>query len=151
MFFTIFNSIAIGWNVVDAEFVKFIGKRTSYDLLLLGEDLQRHSLSVILTYWHLCLGWLALSFAVGWSAKRFIATDESTNESLKSFSFWAWRLAFAVFVVLGMRGGFQLKPLHPMHAYFSTRHEIGLLTLNTPFKSDQKPPARRGPARKVFC
>ncbi len=140
--FTLLNTIALGFNVVDAEFVKFIGKRTSYDLLLMGDDLQRHSLNVIASYWHFCLGWLALSFAVFWFAKRF--TD--TGESWKSVSFWLWRLAFLAFAVTGMRGGFQFKPLHPMHAYFSTRHEIGLLTLNTPFTLMKSRP--RGEVRR---
>jgi len=140
--FTLLNSIALGINIVDAEFVKFIGKRTSFDLLLIGDDLKRHSFSVILTYWPFCLGWLVLTFAVFWLAKRF----KASGESAKSASFWLWRVALIGFVVIGMRGGFQFKPLHPMHAYFSTRHELGLLTLNTPFNLVKSRP--RGEVRR---
>lgn len=127
--FGIINCVAFGFNIIDAEFVKFIGKRTSYDLLLMGDDLQRHSFNVIATYWHFCLGWLALSAAVVYCAKRFGGGEDR----VRTISFWAWRIALLTLAVAGMRGGFQFKPLHPMHAYFSTRHEIGLLTLNTPF------------------
>ena len=140
--FGVLNCLAFGFNVIDAEFVKFIGKRTSYDLLLMGDDLQRHSLNVIATYWHFCIAWLALSFLVVWFARRF-STDQ---ENPLMVSFWFWRAAFIGLAVVGMRGGFQFKPLHPMHAYFSTRHELGLLTLNTPFNLIKSRP--RGEVRR---
>jgi len=140
--FTVLNSVALGFNVIDAEFVKFIGKRTSYDLLLIGDDLQRHSANVILTYWHFCLGWLLLSVLVFWFARRF----QDLGETWRSFGFWFWRIAIIGLAVTGMRGGFQFKPLHPMHAYFSTEHQIGLLTLNTPFNLIKSRP--RGEIRR---
>ncbi len=143
--FGFLNGIAFGFNIIDAEFVKFIGKRTSYDLLLMGDDLQRHSLSVMLTYWPFLLGWLALSLSVYFLAKPFA----ETNESWRSPRFWFWRAVLVGLAVIGGRGGFQFKPLHPMHAYFSTRHEIGLLTLNTPLIY-QKPTTRRGATGTLF-
>jgi hypothetical protein len=140
--FGVLNGLALGFNVVDAEFVKFIGKRTSYDLLLMTDDLQRHSANVILTYWQLCLGWLLLSFGVFWFARRF----QPGQENWRAPQFWIWRALLIGLVVMAGRGGFQFKPLHPMHAYFSTRHEIGLLTLNTPFNLIKSRP--RGEVRR---
>lgn len=140
--FGVLNSIAIGLNFIDAEFIKFIGKRTSYDLLLIGGDIERHSLSVLLTYWKFCLLWISMSLAVIYFAKRF----SGENESFKKVSFWLERIAFIFVVIVGGRGGFQFKPLHPMHAYFTTRHELGLLTLNTPFNLIKSRP--RGEVRR---
>jgi len=140
--FFLLNAIPLGLNFIDAEFVKFIGKRTSYDLLLMGDDLQRHSGNVLLTYWHFCAAWLTLSFLVLWFARRF----PLAQEDWKSFGFWFWRVVVIGLAITGMRGGFQFKPLHPMHAYFSTRHEIGLLTLNTPFNLLKSRP--RGEVRR---
>jgi hypothetical protein len=133
----VFNWIWMGLSFVDAEFVKFIGKRTSYDLLMMGDDLERHSLNVILTYWPFCLGLTVLTAFIVWMVPRF---QEDPREKLKSVWPWAWRLAFIGCCVIGMRGGFQFKPLHPMHAYFSTKHELGLLTLNSAFNFIKSPP-----------
>lgn len=127
--FAVINWICVGSSVVDAEFVKFIGKRTSYDLLLIQQDLEQQGLSVIASYWPFCLGLTtAIAVLVWWSPKLRGVVEPPT---------WpgkiGWRLAAVAAVVIGARGGFQFKPLHPMHAYYSTRHELGLLTLNTPF------------------
>jgi phosphoglycerol transferase MdoB-like AlkP superfamily enzyme len=133
----IFNWVWMGLSFVDAEFVKFIGKRTSYDLLTMGDDLERHSFNVIMTYWPFCLGLTVLTAFIVWMVPRF---QEDPREKLKSVWPWAWRLAFIGLCVIGMRGGFQFKPLHPMHAYFSTKHELGLLTLNSAFNFIKSPP-----------
>lgn len=128
--FAIVNWIGLGFSFIDAEFVKFIGKRTSFDLLLIQDDLQRHSFSVIMTYWYFLLGLTLLTAFLVWIVPRF---EPDPSESFKRPGPWLIRLVLVLFAVVGMRGGFQFKPLHPMHAYFSTRHEVGLLTLNTPF------------------
>ncbi|MGE3680647.1 MAG: LTA synthase family protein [Bdellovibrionales bacterium] len=128
--FTIINLVFLGLNFIDAEFVKFIGKRTSYDLLFISADVERQSLSILWTYWYFCVGLLGLMGVVLWMLPRFPSPSPSRE------SWWAgalWRFVALVLIVTGMRGGYQFKPLHPMHAYFSTRHELGLLTLNTPF------------------
>ncbi len=127
--FTLINFIAIGMNFVDAEFVKFIGKRSSYDLLMIGGDVQRQSLSVLWTYRGFLIGLTLLIALIVWKAPRF------PSQAVKNgwFQFVFWRLLVVACMALGIRGGWQLKPLHPMHAYFTTNHSVGLLTLNTPF------------------
>lgn len=145
--FSVLNTIAIGMNIGDAEYVKFIGKRTSFDLLMIGDDLQRHLLNVIASYWYFCIVWLLLSFVVYKLAWRFRAN----GERILSFGFWFWRLTFIGLVIIGMRGGFQFKPLHPMHAYFSTRHEVGLLTLNTPFNFIKSRPRHQVQRERYFA
>lgn len=129
LIFAAVNWIAIGSNVVDAEFVKFIGKRTSYDMLLIQQDLRQHGWSVISSYWYFAF---ALTIVV-----IFLAWLSPPMRGIKEPPTWwgklGWRLGALVLLVLAVRGGFQFKPLHPMHAYFSTRQELGLLTLNTPF------------------
>ncbi len=145
--FAILNWIAMGLSIVDAEFVKFIGKRTSYDLLMMGDDLQRHSLNVIWTYWPFCLGLTTLTAFLVWVMPRF--REDPRDKLLKPVP-WLWRLAFLGLCVVGMRGGFQFKPLHPMHAYFSTRHEMGLLTLNSAFNFIKSPPRLEVQRQRYF-
>ena len=53
------------------------------------------------------------------------------------------RVAISVAVIcataLAARGGFQKKPLNPIHAFEGGRHEIGVLTLNSAFTLLQSP------------
>lgn len=127
--FTLVNMLALGMNFVDTEFVNFIGKRSSVDLFMIREDIQRHAVSILSTYWYLLVGVIALAGVLLYLIPRFPAASKEPGWLAGA----AWRLGLISFVVLGIRGGFQFKPLHPMDAYFSTHHELGLLTLNTPF------------------
>lgn len=127
--FAVLNFIGLGFNFIDTEFVKFVGKRLSIELLHIGEDVERHSLSILWTYWYLLLALVLTVATLTWLASR-------TSDSDDRWPLWKEGLARFVFiglVVTGVRGGYQFKPLHPMHAYYGTRQELGLLTLNSPF------------------
>ncbi len=52
---------------------------------------------------------------------------------------------FAVLALtaLAARGGFQKKPLNPIHAFASGSHEVGILTLNSAFTLIQSPRGRQ--------
>ncbi len=127
--FAVINLICIGSNFADAEFVKFIGKRSGFDMLLIHQDLEQQSFSLLTSYWQFCVGLvLTISVAV-WFARPLRTLQEAGPLWLKA----GWRLLAVALLVVAARGGFQFKPLHPMHAYFTTHHELGLLTLNTPF------------------
>jgi phosphoglycerol transferase MdoB-like AlkP superfamily enzyme len=143
--FFVINWICIGSNIVDAEFVKFIGKRSGFDMLMIHQDLERQGFSLLWSYWYFTLLLTASVAVVAWLARPL--------KNLSGSSSWlgaiGWRLAVIALAVTGARGGFQLKPLHPMHAYFSTRHELGLLTLNTPFNVIKSRP-RNGIERQRF-
>jgi phosphoglycerol transferase MdoB-like AlkP superfamily enzyme len=128
--FGLINIFFLGLNFIDTEFVKFIGKRSSFELFMMREDIQRQALSILHTYWYLMAGVLALAALLIYLAPRFPA---NSREPVRWWAGALWRLGAVAFVVLGIRGGFQFKPLHPMDAYFSTQHELGLLALNTPF------------------
>lgn len=128
LFFTL-NLLFIGINILDVEFYKFMGKRLSIDIFGIQKDIQQQSVSVLLTYWHLVLIWLSLSFLALWLYRRtpVLRPVDSLGADV------LWKALALALIVLGMRGGPQLKPLHPMNAYFTTAPELGALTLNTPF------------------
>jgi phosphoglycerol transferase MdoB-like AlkP superfamily enzyme len=111
------------------EFVKFIGKRMSFDLLFIRDDVERQSWSILGTYWYLCLALAVLMFILIWYWPRF--PRGLGSEPWKSGM--AWRCVAIGLIFTGMRGGYGYKPLNPMQAYFNTQHEMGQLTLNTPF------------------
>jgi phosphoglycerol transferase MdoB-like AlkP superfamily enzyme len=139
--FTIINFICLGANIGDTEFVKFVGKRSSFELFLIRQDIQEQAVSILSSYWYLVLGSVAIALLLAWLTPRF--PDAAQAESGPDAGIrggpraWitagAWRLAEIALIVLAIRGGFQFKPLHPMDAYFSTHHELALLVLNTPF------------------
>jgi phosphoglycerol transferase MdoB-like AlkP superfamily enzyme len=127
--FGVVNFICLGLNFIDVEFVRFIGKRLSYEYLLLHQDVQQQAFGIFLGYWPF---FTALFISTGILVRfypRFPATNARENWLSGAF----WRAAIVALAVLGMRGGFQFKPLHPMDAYFSNNMELALLTLNTPF------------------
>lgn len=127
--FALINFVALMGNVGDAEYSKFIGKRTSFDVLGIAGDVEQQGLSIIAGYWKLFLVLVVLTVLVVWITSRL--SRRSSRETWIGGALW--RLAFIALVVLGIRGGFGFKPLSPMEAYFSPHHELGLLTLNTPF------------------
>jgi len=126
--FTIVNFIAVGLNFIDVEFVRFIGKRFSYEYLSMHQDVEEQSLSILLGYWKFLFALVILMGILVWRYPKF---KDVTKEHW--FSGIVWRVVAIALVVLGMRGGFGFKPLHPMDAYFVNKSEIGLLTLNTFF------------------
>lgn len=143
--FGVVNFITLGSNVADSEFVKFIGKRSAYDILLIQQDLEQQGLSVLMSYWYLLLTVIFGIVLLVWFSPRMPKTDHREV-------WWQgllFRLGFIFLVVTAARGGYQFKPLHPMHAYFSTEHELGLLVLNTPFNVIKSRP-KNGIERQRF-
>lgn len=130
IYFTLINGAFLGLNIMDAEFYKFNGKRFTVDYLENAADVQRHSLSVFITYW-----WLFLIFVAGMAFLYFIFPRFFPEPKVKLSS---WRRAFLslaaiAFSVLIIRGGVQLKPISLVTAYTQGDQALGALVLNTPF------------------
>lgn len=127
--FALINFFFVGLNFIDIEYNRYIGKRLSFEYFFLQADIQRQSAGLLLTYWPLLTMISIITMVLVWRYPKF-----SPNAPRET---WAkglvWRCGFIALVVLGMRGGFGFKPLHPMDAYFVPSQDIGLLTLNTPF------------------
>ncbi len=123
------NTFAIGLNFIDVDFVNFTGKRTSFEIFKLQQDIQEHSLSILWSYKWLGLSLVLLMVVLARFISRWQIEPRRTNLGIAIVS----RLALVGILILGIRGGTQVKPLHPMHAYWSPKHELGLLTLNTTF------------------
>lgn len=126
--FAVINFICIGLNFIDVEFVRFIGKRFSYEYLSLHQDVEEQSLGIFFVYWKFFAALLLLTGILVWFYPKF---KPAPKENWVSGG--AWRVAVIALTILGMRGGFGFKPLHPMDAYFTNKPELGLLTLNTFF------------------
>lgn len=127
--FALMNTLALGMNIVDCEFFKFEGKRLSFEIFSIQQDLNEQAWSLISSYWYLALLVVVLFVILYYLATPFPGRSEKRNSALH----WLWRVALVGLCVLGIRGGFQLKPLHPMHAYVSGYPELAALTLDSGF------------------
>jgi phosphoglycerol transferase MdoB-like AlkP superfamily enzyme len=127
--FGLVNFFFIGLSFIDVEFNRFIGKRISYEYFFLHQDIQEQTFSILLTYWPLLSMLFTLTGLLVWFYPK--AGGGEKKEGFVSGTLW--RLALVALTILGMRGGFGFKPVHPMDASFSTRQELGTLTLNSAF------------------
>lgn len=129
VFFTLSNGVFIGLNILDSEFFKFNGKRFGKDYLQNTEDLQRHSISVFITYW-----WLFSLFLLTLLALYFIYPlifRKMQRMGIKTKSLTAFLVV--ALTIIGIRGGLQLKPISLVTAYTQGHQGLGALVLNTPF------------------
>ena len=144
--FTVVNVVCLGLNFIDTEFVKFIGKRSSVELLRMTGDIRQQGLSILASYWYLGLATAALTAALVYVIPR---VRPEPREGWIAGAFW--RVVAIAGTVIAIRGGVQFKPVHPMDAYFNTHRELGLLTLNTPFNLIKSPPRLRIHHERYFA
>lgn len=144
--FVVINAIGYGFNLADIEFIRFIGKRLSYEYLFLRGDIQQQGLGMAMTYWNFAVAVSILMIMLYTTFPRAPRDVPKENPWTGAFA----RLAAVGLIVLGMRGGTQFKPLHPMHAYPKGGHALGLLTLNTPFNLIKSRPNGSTLAKSYF-
>ncbi|WP_299754911.1 LTA synthase family protein [uncultured Pontibacter sp.] len=128
--FILCNAPFIALAVVDIEFFKFIGRRTSNELLSITGDITDQLVQLLGYYWYLALGFVILVIGL---AKAFPKAPPLPEPAPKVWLRALRLLLVAGFIVLGIRGGLQLKPLRPSHAFILEPAALGHLTLNSPF------------------
>lgn len=130
--FAVWNFFFIGLNFIDAEMYPLTGKRISFEILSLQSDVKNQAWTLISYYWHLAVILVitcTLLFYV--YPRRNSALRPSFKAPLTLQA--PVGLVLVVLMVLGMRGGWQLKPIRPIHAYTEASPELGALTLNSAF------------------
>lgn len=134
--FLLFNFPFVLANLADAEYYKFTGHRMNLDILFFRSEAVQQLDQFLINYWHL----FALAVVALFALYRFfpqpVLVSPAPQRSRKSRLLQVGALGLAsVFVFLfGIRGGFQPKPLQPIHAYSSgASPELGVLTLNSSF------------------
>lgn len=130
LLFVILNASAILAALDDFELFQFMGKRLSWDLFVITDDIWEQLPQLTLYYWYFPL--LALMFAV-----MFYFFDKKYfSIKLKKISFLK-QLVGGVFVLglsfVGIRGGLQHKSINVQTAFSQGKNELGHLVLNTPY------------------
>ncbi len=138
--FVLVQALFLGMNIIDLEYVAFTGKRMSMDLLFLRGDIQRQSWSLVSYYWPLALYGLSLVVLLYMVSPRWVGglsfereKPLGTRKKGELLRFYGQAVVVVVLVFVGVRGGLQVKPLHPLHAYRSSHPQVGILTLNSTF------------------
>ncbi len=137
--FYLFNSIALAANFIDIIYFRFTLKRTTGDIFnyFANEDLQFLGLipQFIIDFWYVFLLWLVFIFLMIFFCKKIQPELKTPSRSkikvyvLKILFF----LLFLFFSIIGIRGGFQLKPISIIHAGQYAKGKSLPLILNTPF------------------
>ncbi|GAA4355291.1 LTA synthase family protein [Hymenobacter saemangeumensis] len=147
LLYVLLNAPGILVNVVDWQYFKFIGRRTSNELGTIGGDILRQAGQLALHYWYLLLP-VALLVGLLWLLFPMPARRPSQRRAPRrpAWQFVGELAVVAGLVVLGIRGGLQLKPLRPGVAFEQQPAILGHLALNSTFtflKTLDEPPVAR--------
>ncbi|MHA6248112.1 LTA synthase family protein [Pontibacter sp. CAU 1760] len=124
------NAPFIALALADTEFFKFIGRRSGSELFSIAGDITEQTGQLLQYYWYLGVGFIFLLVAL------FKVYPKAHASQAPQAPVWVRSLRLLLvggFMVLGIRGGLQLKPLRPSHAFILEPAALGHLSLNTPF------------------
>ncbi|MGY3090280.1 phosphoglycerol transferase MdoB-like AlkP superfamily enzyme [Hymenobacter sp. UYAg731] len=121
-------------NIIDWEYFKFIGRRLSNEWSTIGHDIAQQAGQIGLQYWYLAIPLLGLVYLL-WRLCPMPTPAELVAPAGRRR--WVQRtvefLLTVGLVVLGLRGGWQLKPLRTGIAFEQQPAVLGHLALNSTF------------------
>ena len=124
------NTLFLGFIVGDYEFFAFNGKKLTYDLFLMGGDVQDQSFQLIFNYWYLSLLVVGSSIFL-W---RFYPVAEQTlSKKIAWYKSIGISLVLFVLTAIGVRGGLQLRSISPKEAFVFKTYELGNFALNSAY------------------
>ncbi|WP_045689605.1 LTA synthase family protein [Hymenobacter sp. AT01-02] len=129
------NAIGISLNLIDTQYFKFIGRRTSNELFTITDDIQRQAGQLAGHYWFLLIPFVVL-FGLLWYCYPMPSPAAVPARPTGPRGWIRPGLEFilvAGLTVLGIRGGLQLKPLRTGHAFVQTPPILGHVALNSTF------------------
>jgi uncharacterized sulfatase len=120
-------------NCIDVVYYGFAAKRLTHELFTTGSDLSNFGLSEILPYVWLLALWAALGWLFFRVCRRAFSSAEQQvlQTEIKPFKQWPGALLFTGLLFLGMRGGWQLRPLRPADAFVTPSFFLGNVALNS--------------------
>lgn len=147
--FVIFNTVFLGVVVVDIEFFSFLGKKMTFDIFDMGEDIKGQSLQIIKNYWYLA-GLIPLNGILLWRFYPRRKTEVLVEKPLKWYKVLG--LGFSIFLMtaIGIRGGLQLRSISPKEAFIHETYELGNLSLNAAYSMVRSIGKKGIPREKYF-
>lgn len=128
------NMPGILLNIIDWEYFKFIGRRLSNEWNTIRHDIARQAGQIGLHYWYLAIPLAGLVYAL-WRlcpmpTRAEVATPAGPWGGVQRTAEFMLTVGL---VVLGLRGGWQLKPLRTGAAFEQQPAVLGHLALNSTF------------------
>ncbi len=118
-------------NFSDCEFFKYVGRRTQRDILGIAGDVFEQSIQIAIFYWYLSIILLAILFIF---IKYFPKNEAIIKESYTKKTYISLSLLLLPYIaisILGIRGGWQLRPLRPNYAFVLNPQILGHFSLNS--------------------
>ena len=145
--FVLLNIPGFLLNVIDFEYFKFIGRRLSNEWHTIGHDIAQQAGQIGLQYIYLLPPLLLLLYLLWRFCPMPTAAELAADPGRRP---WVQRslefMVMVLVVVLGLRGGWQLKPLRTGVAFDLQPAVLGHLALNSTFtvlKSFDEVPVER--------
>ncbi|MCS7073386.1 MAG: LTA synthase family protein [Bacteroidia bacterium] len=131
------NIIAITPNVIDIAYFRITNRRLSYEFFVMLKDIIGFAWVAIVDYWFLLAAGLLVVGLFTWLIFRIgksypILPIEPYSGKSFGIGFAIWLFWIGILIV-GIRGGLQLKPLRPAMAFFSTDRFAGNLASNSAY------------------
>ncbi len=115
-------------NLVDTEYFKFIGRRSTNEVTTITQDIMAQAGQLMQHYWYLWLILIILVFAL----YTLYPTKFSYQPQRGHRKFWQV-VVLALTTVIFIRGGIQYKPIRVSSAFNYEPPVIGNLVLNSTF------------------
>lgn len=134
----IFNTLGLALNMIDAVYFRFTAKRMTADIFSFLETGKEDYLTLaprfLSDYFLEFFGWIVMSAVFIWIASRFMARRHTTTRKWRFYILNTLYFLIAAYIsVIGIRGGFQLRPITIIDAGTYTSAKNVPLVLNTPF------------------
>jgi len=124
-------------NCIDAEFFRFISRRSTDDLFqfaFLSKDIFLIGPDLVRDFWYLIALWLVVMLLVLFLYNRLVhPVFSGEKEKGGKFAATGIMVLFGVLMVIGMRGGLQRIPIGIIDAGRGGRPHFSVLELNTSF------------------
>ena len=132
--FCFLNLLAVSLIFADLGYFPTTQKRLSYELYAMLPDIVGMIPGLINNYFLLMFAFICASIVFVIIIKKLVKPvyDRSVHKFVLVKSI-VWFVIVIFLTIIGIRGGFQLKPIRMTNAFFSEKKVLGYLTLNTTY------------------
>lgn len=137
-FYIVLNILGVSLNAIDTVYFRFTSKRMTADIFSFIKTGEEDIVSLIPRFivdfaWEVVMTFILFAFFI-WLSLRVRVIHKSIKSSLRYYLLNTFYFCLAgALAVIGIRGGFQLRPITIIDAgKYASAHNISLV-LNTPF------------------
>jgi phosphoglycerol transferase MdoB-like AlkP superfamily enzyme len=132
--FAAVNLTAVALNIADYSYYPTVQRRMMFEPYTAVRDLARMLPAVIRAYWIEALAFAAVVAGFFWFGTRlFRRLERAIPERNGVVPSIVSVIVLALAMIIGIRGGLQLKPIRQADAFRSSNTSLGYLTLNTTY------------------